>query len=625
MATSRHIALHLIQRPVPAFLLFFVLGGLIYANTLHSSFIYDDIPNIIKNQHIRITNITPAAIRHIVEGPGASASRPLAMFTFALNYFFHRYQTAGYHLVNITIHLITTFLIFLITAHTLRLCRIASPLAPLFTSLLWLAHPLHIQSVTYIVQRMTSLATMFYLLALFCFIKGRIRLCEQKKWFGTTYLCFLTSAVSGLMALLCKPIAGTLPLTIFFYEWYFFHNLELDWIKRRSRWVILSVLLFITIAATYLWLISLEQSLALYQSQHFLPTQRILSELPVMIYYISLLIYPHPARLNLDYDFPQSISLMQPGTTAISLGALSLLVAAVIIATPKHRISSFAILWFLINLAIESALMGLALIYEHRTYLPSIFPVMAATLFLLETPKPRSVTIGLLCLIVTVAGLWTFRRNMVWRTNLSLWRDCVSKSPHKAGPHNNLGLAYLRQGKYFQAIQHHQIALNIRLRLPGGATHPDTAASYTNLGCVCRHVGNSAKAISCHKKALLIRKKTLGPQHLKTAECYNNLAVACKNHGIYDQAIQYYNRALAIIRDQTGAESANTAAIYNNLGTVYYKMNRYQSAFNHLKKALLIYRKYYGRNHPQTLAVHQNLLNMIQQTPPQKLISNYTP
>ncbi len=556
-----------LAHPLAALLLIIGVGLLMYCRTFQAPFVFDDIPNITKNHHIRMTQIHLPSIRHVLKGPDASTARPLAMLTFALNYFFHQYQTTGYHVVNLAIHLAAAFLVFLITGQTLRLCRIDLPAAPVLTALLWLAHPLHIQSVTYIVQRMTALATLLYLLALFCFIKGRIDFCNHSRWSTGIYLWFSSSAIAGLLALLCKPIAGTLPLTLFFYEWYFLHNLDISWVKRRFRWIVLSITLFGVIAAIYLTIIPLGESWASYRSQPFVMSQRLLTELRVIIYYLSLLFVPHPARLNLNYDFPLSFGFFNPAVTALSLTALISLFAAALLAARKHRLISFAILWFLTNLTIESSLIGLALIYEHRTYLPSVFAIMAFTVTLLQTFHPQSRALGGTVLIITILAISTYQRNTVWQTDVSIWRDCVRKSPCKAGPRNNLGTAYARRGKYQQATRQHQIALHLRQQQVG-PNHPDTAASYNNLGGAYRQAGNYAKAIACHQKALDIRQRVLGPDHLQTAESYNNLGIAYKHQGDYARAARNYKKALAITLVRAGPRHPNAAVIYHNLNNI---------------------------------------------------------
>ncbi len=164
-------------KPVLILLLFVILGFGIYSNTLEAPFILDDTIGIQDNPHIRITKLTFKEIGKV--GFKNSSSRPIAFITFALNYYFHQYNLKGYHVVNIIIHILTGFFLYLFIKATLNLPLLRPKydrpdLLAFFAALVWLVHPVQTQSVTYIVQRMTSMSAMFYLLSLWLYAKGRI-------------------------------------------------------------------------------------------------------------------------------------------------------------------------------------------------------------------------------------------------------------------------------------------------------------------------------------------------------------------------------------------------------------------------------------------------------------------
>jgi hypothetical protein len=98
--------------------------------------------------------------------------------------------------------------------------------------------------------------------------------------------------------------------------------------------------------------------------------------LRVVIYYISLLVFPHPSRLNLDRDFPLSHSLTDPVTTLLSLLTIVGLIGFAVYRAKRQPLLSFCILWFLGNLVIESSVIALDLIFEHRTYLHSMMAIL---------------------------------------------------------------------------------------------------------------------------------------------------------------------------------------------------------------------------------------------------------
>ena len=191
------------RRSALVLLVFVFLGFLIYSNTLDVSFYFDDRPNIVENPNVRLTglslkDITGACFKT------ACPNRPVANLSFALNYYFHQYDVMGYHVINIVIHIITGILLYFFIKTTLSIPSIRSNYKhhasiALFAALIWLAHPVQTQSVTYIVQRMNSMAAMFYILTFLLYAKGRMLKEKHKTW-----PWFAGCALAGLLALSSK-------------------------------------------------------------------------------------------------------------------------------------------------------------------------------------------------------------------------------------------------------------------------------------------------------------------------------------------------------------------------------------------------------------------------------------
>ncbi len=492
------------------FLILSLLCLALYAGSLNAPFYFDDHPNITQNPHIRITALsfhelikTTANITLHDGKTTLAAHRPLPQISFALNYFFHAYETTGYHLVNMAIHVVTAFLVFLITRQVLFLCNrnnqhetFDNKCIPFFASVLWMINPVHIQSVTYIVQRMTSMAALFYLLSLWLYITARRIQIKQNRQAVPAAL-FSAAVISGLMAFFSKQIAATLPFFIFFFEWYFFQNLQTAWLKKQRKWIGLAISTFILLGYIYTKGKPLENFWISYTKQNFTLQERLLSEPGIVIYYLSLLFYPHPDRLHLDYDFPLSTSFFSPSHTTLAIIALLGLLIAGWTTVRKHRLLSFAIFWFLGNLAIESSFIGLALIYEHRTYLPSIFPVIALVSLLPAITTSKTAKL-LVCFFVCLGCFWTYQRNTIWQDHLSFWRDIARKSPGKARPHANLAVALEGRGQLAAAIRENRIAIQLA---------PTYAFAHLNLGTDLISAGEYQKGIGHIKKALAFSPK----------------------------------------------------------------------------------------------------------------------
>ncbi len=154
----------------------------IYSNTFQSSFQFDDKPNIVDNQRLHLTDLSPDAIRGTFFAKGGKGTffRPIASLSLALNWYAGKDDTFGYHLVNIAIHILTALFLFLSISHLLKTPRLKDHYTEediyfisLLSAVLWAVNPIQIQAVTYIVQRMTSMAAMFYIIGIYFYLRGR--------------------------------------------------------------------------------------------------------------------------------------------------------------------------------------------------------------------------------------------------------------------------------------------------------------------------------------------------------------------------------------------------------------------------------------------------------------------
>jgi hypothetical protein len=251
--------------------------------------------------------------------------------------------------------------------------------AALFGSLIFIAHPIQTQSVTYIVQRMASMAGMFYLLSMVLYIKGRLFSGRVK------YVYFLGMILSYLLGVFSKESVAILPLFIALYEFYFFQNLDLGPRGKKILFILGAVLLGLLAFGFMVWgKRYIELTIAGYQYRTFTLSERVLTQFRVVLYYLSLLIYPHPSRLNLDYDFAISKTIVDPPTTLISMVIITGLIGYSFLAAKKKPVLSFFILWYFGNLVIESSIFPLEMVYEHRLYLPSVGPFVLFSLFLIR-------------------------------------------------------------------------------------------------------------------------------------------------------------------------------------------------------------------------------------------------
>ena len=533
---------------------------LIYSSNLAGPFVFDDGSNIKNNPAIRLTQLSWSGLKDAASKSPLS-NRPLAYISFALNYYFHSYHTVGFRLVNILIHMSAGGFLFLFIKTTLGLPALQSRFGnsrwlPYIAVLIWLIHPLHIQSVTYIVQRMNSMASMFYILAMLCYTRARLTQSPTIKW-----LLAAACLMSGILALGTKETAATLPCFILLYEWFFFQDLSREWLKRHLPFLIGVFILLIGVSLIYLDGHPFERILSRYELLNFTLTQRVVTEFRVVILYLSLLIYPHPNRLNLDYDFPISHSLIDPITTLAALMVIVGLIGIACLLAKKDRLISFCLLWYFGNLVIESSLIGLELVFEHRTYLPSMLISLMVTVLADRVVRSKYLKIATICAITMVFSVWTYERNMIWSNAVTLWGDTVRKSPQKVRPHNNLGNALKSQGKIEEAIVHFNQALQI---------NPAYAKAYNNLGTALAAQGKTEEAIKHFGIAL-----SIDPGN---AEAHSNIGVALAAQGKIEKAIAHFKAALNLKPDH--------AKVHSNLGAAFVHKGQFREALKHFQIAL---------------------------------------
>lgn len=441
------------------------LGFAVYANSFEVPFYLDDLRNFIDNPRARLHDLSPGSLWRASFG-SPLWTRPVANLSFALNYYVHQEAVAGYHYVNILIHVLAAFFLFLLTRATLASPALVTVrhdriLLPVLAALLWLVHPLHTQSVTYIVQRMNSMAVMFYLAALWLYARGRLAGAPARSW-----RWFALSCLAGLLAIGSKEVALTLPLFIALYEIYFFRELDRRWL--RGLLLVLCVMALCFVLVLFLTMDHPLHLLTSYEKRPFTPGERLLTELRVVLLYLGLLFFPHPSRLNLDHDIVVSQSLLSPPATLLSLAVIILLLVLAVVLAGRQRLLSFALFWYFGNLLMESSILNLELIFEHRTYLPSVFVTIALVALWLQRVRPRWLSVGSMLLLIALFSFWTVERNRLWQDPVAFWEDSTVKAPGKARPFINLSVAYRERGDYAEAIAAAQTAIRLDPRFVNG-------------------------------------------------------------------------------------------------------------------------------------------------------------
>lgn len=454
-----------------------------YSNIIYSPPIFDDYHSFIYQTKI-FTGI--ASLKNII---GLSDtifgwSRWIPMLTFALDYDLGGGNIAFFHITNIIIHcLVTVSVMYLIyqLLMVVRYTKEGAGIDPLWLSVwisaIWALNPIHTSAVTYIVQRMASIQALFYILSVALYIRGRFIHTSTGRLNRAIPLYFL-SLIMTIFSFFSKQNSATLPLTLFFSELWFFQSnlLQLLWNRlKESNWLIRSIAVFILIVAVgsvvYVFNTTILPG---YETRRFTLWERLMTESRIVVWYASLLLWPAPSRLSLEHDIVISVSPWSPLTTSFSIISIGCAIWVIVRYRRRYPLVTYAGLWFFTTLLIESTVVPLELIFEHRLYLPSvgffIIVVMAVNLgsrgisLALSRCNVRDLHVIMWCsfaMFTSLLAMATFARNETWRDTVTMARDSALKAPENPRAHVNLAVSLCRAGKYDEAIKEAEVALQL--------------------------------------------------------------------------------------------------------------------------------------------------------------------
>ncbi len=562
-----------------------LIGTIAYSNTFNAPFVFDDSINLVENLLIKDLDnfIFPSG------GYKGYLPRSVAFFTFALNYHFGGLDVTGFHVVNLIIHITNAILVYFLVVLTFKTPffegqgsgGLLSPhLIALFSALLFVSHPVHTQAVTYIVQRLSSLAALFYLLSMVMYVTARVK-GQGSRVKGAAF--FSMSLISAVLAMFTKEISFTLPIMVIIYEFLFFGS----GLRKKFLLFIPAVLILIIIPSAIVGIDRpLSEILSDVSERTKLQTNMprwdyLVTEMRVVTTYIRLLFLP--LDQNLYYDYPLYHSLFEPPVFLSFLFLASLFGLAVYLlfkskgsrvkgpgsSAPYLRLVGFGILWFFITLSVESSVIPIAhVIFEHRLYLPAsgAFIAVITSVFIImgnlmgrRKIMERVLIPVLAAAIIALTGA-TYARNVVWQSEVKLLEDAAQKSPESADVYNGLGHACMVKGELDRAIEYFRIAQKL---------NPNYPPVYNNLGVAYGKKGRFDDALNELKSAL-----TLDPRN---PEIYNNIAIVYREKGLFEKEISYLDIALKL--------NPNFAIAHFNLGAAYESKGWSEMAREHYSKA----------------------------------------
>ncbi|MCW5211338.1 tetratricopeptide repeat protein [Desulfobulbus sp. TB] len=591
---------------------------LVYSNTFQSSWQFDDEPNILLNSNLHISELTLEQISRATRAHPSSPEngklyRPIPCLTLGLNWYFGQDNVFGYHVVNLVVHILTAWLLFSTLRLLLRIHYQKTEdshlivTAALLGTLFWTLAPVQTQAVTYIVQRMASMAAMFGIAAIYFYLRGRTA--SPKKtffWFLLCLLFFFAALGSKENSILLLP-------SFVLIEFAFFrHKITKQQLVRSAfaaAVILTAAVLFIRygLGHTPINFSSPLSFLDSYSSRSFTFSQRILTQLRILLMYLSQIFFPVADRLSFEHEIILSNSLFSPWTTFPSLLTILSLIGSSLFLLKKHPLICFPLLFFFLNHAVESTIFPLELFFEHRNYLPSLFlflpfGVLAAHILHSSTYKPvlRRIAAGFATLFLITSGHATYTRNMVWATEGTLWTDAIRKAPNSARAARYLGKWYQKRGQDELAYRYLQLSLTHYKNDPNpeyakitslnqiGALHYDQHENKNALYYFNKCLDSDKYSTSCLRNRILVFLRLNQPERaLSDAEILINQYPSSIVYRYLSALSSYqaddFDTALKMIKSI--GESFNDYQVVQLTGLIFLKKNDYQNSLLFLKKS----------------------------------------
>lgn len=469
----------------------------------------------------------------------ASTHRPLATWSFAVNYLCGGYNVWGYHWVNLSIHVLAGCLLCAIVCRSLQQPRLQTryagraPGLALAAALLWVVHPLQTESVTYIYQRYESLMGMFFLLSVYLFIRGT----QSSRPAGWLSL----SIVACLASLACKEVAAVIPMVLLWYDRALVATSWRELLRLRGWYYGVMLALFASMAGAVLATRRFYQGGGLMCWDQISSVEYLLTQTGVVLHYLRLCFWP--VGQCIDYDWLVSQRLVDVLPQAIVMGIVLGLAAVAVFRWPGW---GFLGGWLFLILAPTSSFVPIIdPAFEHRMYLPLAAVTVGVVLLIDSLPgnmkfseagrrRWREWSVVVMVLATSTLAAATFVRNSVYANDETLWEDVVGKVPHNARAHCRLAIALIHSfgaaaraeadpRKLVAAQEHLQEAIRL---------DPKLDKAYSTMATIA---GSPAEAIRWSQIALRLDRNN--------AEALNTQGVALLRLGQTEKALHSCRRA----------------------------------------------------------------------------------
>ena len=551
--------------------LFLVLATLaVFSPVYHHDFVHlDDDLYITDNPNVQ-QGLSGESIKWAFTSTHAGLWMPLTWLSLMLDFELFGLKAGGYHLINLFFHLANTILLFLLFKR-----MTGGHWRSAFVAALFALHPLRVESVAWAVERKDVLSTLFFLLSIYSYV----RYTEHGRSFA-----YVSSLILFSLSLMAKPMLVTLPCLLLLLDYWPLGRLNFaepgsdhyqekiaTYPNRKEATVLLLLfekIPFILLSGIISVITFLAQrSFGALSGLQALPLRaRLANALVSYVEYISKMIWPR--GLAVLYPYPgETLPLWKVAGAGLLLVGLTAL--ALSAARRRYRYVLTGWLWYLVSLLPVIGLVqaGPQAMADRFTYVPLIglfWLVSWSVPDLVANWRPKRLILPLSAGLV-LALLMVCTRSQVeyWHDSVTLFEHTLRVTENNNVMHNNLGVVFIEQGRFAEAIPHFTKALQIR---------PKDVKAQINLAVCLAHQGDLQEAIEHYQTAL-----ELEPEH---AGAHNNLGNVLLVQGRVDEAAAEFSKALKINGDYAEA--------HNNLGVVLAGQGRFTEAIEHFRQALRI-------------------------------------
>lgn len=516
--------------PKYSYIIVAIFSFLVYYNSLQNDFVFDDESVVQNYMAIRdLSNIpkyfTAQEGFHKVIG---RYYRPVISTSYTIDYAIWNLNPFGFHLTNVLINTIASLLLFAILLRLFKKYK-HGLLASFISTLIFTAHPVHTEAVSWVSGRTDSLVTLFFFATFYFYIL----FVEEEE---NKYLVF--SIIFYVFGLLSKEMIVTFPLIIILFDFFWRRKTLKDIL---ANWKVYSIYIFLTLVYLLIRYLVLKDVVERTRYNYFYGKDTIttiatmLKTIPI---YFKLLVYPVGLLYHYNGAIPDSNSFAD-GAVIFSILFIIVLLALSFIFYKKYGKISFCILFVLVTLLpVMNIIPTMNFMAERFLYISSfsLSLLIAYLIVKFQTAKNKNVFFGVSLLVIIIFSYLTIQRNHDWKDNDSLYITGEGKDGSVLLV--NSGNMYANRKQYDEAEKRYKRALELRT---------NNVLAHHNLGLIYLIKGDLDSAEINIKDGLAI--DSLAP------DGYFQLATIYQHRGNIDEAIKMLEKLQSIAPDYGGSKS----------------------------------------------------------------------